>query len=115
MSEKAPEYLGFFIDLKSENGGWLKWPPRLLAVKENLKLHKCVENYNNQKFIDVSLYLYLMGKDGFQEWNDSFKNLSPEQEFEAFQEEAESWLELQPEEVDSLFPDWDASPEEEAK
>jgi hypothetical protein len=106
VSEKAPEYLSFFSDLKSEHGGWLRWPKHFLDIKENLKLHNCVVRYQDQRQIDVSLFFYLMGEKGFHDWNDSLKGLDEREENDVFQEQAQFWLEITSEEIDELFPDF---------
>lgn len=73
VSKSVPEYVEFFREFQSYDGGWLKWPDKLINIKNNLKLDSYVLLYEDQKKIDVYLLLFLMGEDGLKKWNKEFK------------------------------------------
>lgn len=86
VSEKAPEYISIFMDFKAYDGGWLEWPDWVIRAKENLKLDYYVLLYKDQKHIDVCLFLFLMGKEGLQEWNQKIESLPEEGKQKYFEE-----------------------------
>lgn len=78
ITEKAPEYLDFFREFQAHDNGWLVWPEELKKAKQNLKLDNYVNLYEDQKRIEVCLFLYMMGVEGFKKWKDDLTLLSPE-------------------------------------
>ncbi len=87
VTEKAPEYVEFFTDVKADAHGWLILPDLFLQAKKNLNIDQYVTLYKDQKTIDVCLMLYLMGKDELKVWNSKLEALAAnkkEAEFESF-------------------------------
>ena len=115
VSEKAPEYLEVFKDFQACDGGWLKWPKQFIQAKHNLKLDYYVTFYRDQKQIDVCLLLFMMGDEGFKEFNESFRNLSDQETQLEFEGITKELIEDDNEWVDQLLPEWPKTPEEEAE
>lgn len=103
VSAKAPEYVEFFKEFQTYDGGWLIWPPDLVAVKNNLKLNSYVLLYEDQKKIDVCLFLFLMGKEGLKQWNDDLNELSPEEQIATAHQFAQELLDDESQWLESIL------------
>ncbi|MES2502482.1 MAG: hypothetical protein V4545_07735 [Pseudomonadota bacterium] len=115
VSENASEYLEFFRDFQAYDGGWLIWPEKLHILKRNLKLDNYVTLYSDQKLIDGSLMLFLMGRDGLKEWGKELSLLSPEDQQSKIEILAKETIEDDFAWVDDALGKWPETPEEEIK
>jgi hypothetical protein len=115
VSEKAPEYVEFFREFQSYDGGWLIWPEFLLRVKANLKLDNYVLLYEDYRKINVCLFLFLMGEDGWKQWNDDLKNLSQEDQLATIEEFAQDLIDDDGQWLAEMIGEIPASPEEESE
>lgn len=115
VSQNVAEYVEFFREFQAYDGGWLIWPEKLYTLKRNLKLDNYVTLYNDQKLIDASLLLFLMGKDGLKEWGKEVSILSPEDQQTQIEILAKDVIEDDFSWVDNVFGKWQETPEEEIK
>lgn len=115
ISKKAPEYLELFKEFQAYDGGWLIWPEKLQKIKQNLKLENYVILYKDQKWIDVCLILFLMGKDGLKEWDTELSSLSPADQQKEIETIAKDFIEDDFEWLDETLGQWPATQEEEIK
>lgn len=115
VSDKAPEYVEFFREFQSYDGGWLRWPEKLITVKNNLKLDSYVLLYEDQKKIDVCLFLFLMGEEGWNEWNSELKKLSQEEQIVTLEEFTQDLIEDNGEWLDEMIGDFPEAPEDVTK
>ncbi len=115
VSQNVTEYVEFFREFQAYDGGWLIWPEKLYILKRNLKLDNYVTLYNDQKLIDGSLMLFLMGKDGLKEWGKELSILSPEDQQKEIENLAKDVIEDDFSWVDDVLEKWPQTPEEEIK
>ena len=66
--EFAPQYAEVLRDFQ-RRGKRLRLPDQLLTIRENLKIHNYVELYNEERRINISLFLALLGEESFKEYN----------------------------------------------
>lgn len=92
VESKAPEYVELFREFQTYDGGWLVWPEYLRKVKANLKLDSYVRLYEDFKRINVCLFLFMMGEDGWKQWNDELRELSEEEQIAALEEFAQELI-----------------------
>lgn len=113
VSEQAPQMLEIFRDFQASNGGWLKWPHKLLEIKKNLKVDNYVTLYEDKKRIDLSLFLALMGKEEFLKENEKLINLTPEEGEQYVIDLTQELTEIDMSEFDKSLPDLNPTKEQE--
>lgn len=115
VSKSAPDYVEFFREFQSYDGGWLKWPDRLINIKNNLKLDNYVLLYEDQKKINACLLLFLMGEDGLKEWNKEYKELDEEQKVAFIDAFAQDLIDDSGEWIEEMLAEFPETPEDEAE
>ena len=113
VSEQAPQMLEVFREFQTSNGGWLKWPDKLLEIKKNLKVVNYVTLYEDKKRIDQSLYLALIGKEDFLKENERLKKLTPEESEQYVIDLTQGLIEMDMSEFDKSLPDLNPTKEQE--
>lgn len=115
VTEKAPEYVEFFTDVKADAHGWLILPDKFLQCKKNLNINQYVTLYKDQKTIDVCLMLFLMGKDEFKAWNSKLAALSASNQQSELESFTQDFIDTTSSEFDEMVGKWPETPEDEAK
>lgn len=92
VSDNASEYVELFKEFQSYDRGWLIWAEKLIKIRDNLKLDQYVLLYEDQKKIEVCLALFLMGEQGWRDWNAELGRLSPEEQAVAIEEFAQELI-----------------------
>lgn len=112
VSKSVPEYVEFFREFQSYDGGWLKWPDKLINIKNNLKLDSYVLLYEDQKKIDLYLLLFLMGEDGLKKWNKEFKEQDEEEQLASIDAFAQELID-ESGELQEIIAEFPQTPEDE--
>ena len=114
VSENVPEYVDLFMQFKTDSHGWLIWPDKFIRAKENLKIDTYVLLYKDQLSIDLCLFLFLMGKEGFKEWNNELSSLSEDEQKKKFEVTTQELIEDDLTWLDEILGDWPRNSAEEA-
>jgi len=115
VTEKAPEYVEFFTDVKADAHGWLILPDRYLQAMKNLNISQYVTLYKDQKTIDVCFMFFFMGKDEFKVWNNKLSGLSIDEQKQECETFVQNILDTDLAEFDEMLGKWPDTPEEEEK
>jgi hypothetical protein len=108
----APLYVELLRELQARYG-WAKVPDKLEKLFRRANFDGYVTVFDDEKRIFVSFGLFLMGQEGFKQFNAKLAAMSPEQQHEVVRKwfdemrDEENW-----EYLDTLFPD---TPEQEAE
>lgn len=108
----APMYVELLRELQSK-GGWVRLPEKFEALFRRLNLDNYVVLFDDERYIGVCFAFFLMGQQGFKDFNAELEAMPPEEQAEAARtflmelsdEENQQWM-------DDIFPD---TPEQEAE
>lgn len=109
----APQYVEFFREFQVQDGGWIIWPEKFLQIKKNLNLDHYVIHYRSDNSINNCLLIAMMGKEGFAQWNESFKTMSEEEQQIEVEEWADDFIGLDQDDIEAIFGKWPDTLEDE--
>ncbi|MHB1052008.1 MAG: hypothetical protein ACYCZT_02895 [Thiobacillus sp.] len=81
----APEYVEMLTAFRATGGG-LQLPRKFLDLRDHLKINNYSELYDDERKINVSLLLAILGNEGFKELDSEVSKMSPEEQQEFLME-----------------------------
>lgn len=109
----SPQYIELLRELQS-NGGWVRLPEKFETVFRRMNLDNYVLLFDDERFISACFGLFLMGQQGFKDFNVELEAMSSERQSEFVSQwlseiqDDKSWEHL----LEGSFPD---TPEKEAE
>lgn len=68
VTNLAPEYVEILSEFQTK-GGWIRLPEKIEEIRRQSLMSDYVLLYEDEKRIQMSLMLFLLGKSGLREWS----------------------------------------------